>query len=1002
MQGGFLLLEGGRVRSKNSINVAQKNVADLMIAWIAYFLIGFLLMYGIAMPVSGEGTPSPLHFLFQLGFCATAASIVSGGVAERFKFVPYLILAFLIGGLLYPLAGRLVWGNTFTDSPYTLLADIGFVDFAGATVVHSLGAWSALVAILMIGPRADRFDDEGKPRSLSSHSSVMSLQGTLLLAFGWIGFNAGTVSIHDPLLQEIVVNTLSAAAFGALGGAIIGAVCDKGVFNPTRTINGLLGGLVTSTAAVHVMHPYEAMLFGFLGGMLATGAAEYLLQRLKLDDPVDVIATHGACGLFGTLLFAFVAPVELLVNGSRVHQFGVQLGGATTIFALVVGPTFLVLKIVSRFTALRVTREEELIGLNYSEHGEAIGTDRLKRALEYELSSDRAFTSPVTIDDHDEHAELANTVNKLIAKHEQAVEKISQSEKRFQQFANTASDWLWECSSDLILTSIYKTNNAQSHHDAEHWIGKHLFDALTFDCEARHTIETAVTNQHSFGPVDGLILSTQHSPLSEQHDTDNTLFVEIRGAYFVDTTTGVIGYRGTISDFTARKRAENQAIFLSMHDELTGLPNRRALQTTLTQMLKNALEARSRVAVVSIDLDGFKSVNDSYGHAAGDALLCTIAGRFLQGLSEYSAIYRTGGDEFVLVIQGLEEDTIQTTVNTISEQMLMGIHQPVSLGGRSAHIEASLGVAVFPEHGASSTELLRRSDLAMYEAKRRGKSQTVWFESTLDNELDHYFKIESELKRAIKDQELFLEYQPIVDTRSGAIKCFEALVRWQHPTQGLIPPFQFIPSIEKNNLMTILGDYVLDVACEFASTWAGLYIQMEPPRIAVNISPSQLVSEHFTHAVIDTLRRHELSPSQLELEITEEALIDGFDRVMSVITSLQDVGVHFSIDDFGTGQTSLRYLSKFPVNTMKMDRSFICNIGKDKRATEITRSIIAMGSRLGYSVVAEGIEEQQQLDILREWNCPLAQGYLISKPVSESTAVAMLKKHGRDHLRKAS
>ncbi len=1001
MQGGFLLLEGGRVRSKNSINVAQKNVSDLMVAWVGFFLFGFYLMYGVAMPISGSSSPSSLEFLFNLGFCATAASIVSGGVAERFRFVPYLVLAFLIGGLLYPITGRLVWGDKYIDAPFTFLADIGFVDFAGATVVHSLGAWAALVAILMIGPRIDRFDSKGKPKTLSSHSSIMSLQGALLLAFGWIGFNAGAISVSDPLMAEIVVNTFSAAAFGAAGGAAIGAYMDGGVFNPARTINGLLGGLVTSTAAIHVMHAYEAMFFGFLGGVIATGGAEFLLRKFKFDDPVDVVATHGVCGLFGTLLFAFVAPLELLVNGSRLQQFAIQLGGSAAIFALVTSVTYTTLKLASLFTTLRVTEDEERIGLNYSEHGESIGTDRLRRALDKKVKSDTHFARPLQVDDQDEHAELAATVNQLITRHEQARAEISRSEKMFQQFANTASDWLWECSDDLILQSLSITKKDESKYDSSKWINQSLFDLIDFKADELATIKEAVRNEQSFGPIDGCIRLNENDRSGDSLGDDN-LFVEIRGTFFTDVHQNNSGFRGTITDITPRKLAENRALFLSLHDELTGLLNRRALQKSLPSVLRKARRSTDRVAVITIDLDGFKAVNDSYGHAAGDVLLCNVAKRIEDSLDENCHIYRTGGDEFILIVRGLSEESIQKTVDFVGKQTLGNIQLPVPLEGKDVHVAASLGVAIYPEHATTSTELLRRSDLAMYSAKQKGKSQIVWFDPDLDNDMDYLFKMKAEVQRAIENDELFLEYQPQIDAQNNKILAFEALVRWDHPKKGLLSPFEFISNIEKHGLMPLVGNFVLETACEFASTWQPNGDEDSAPRISINISPSQLISDNFSQHLIETLARVNLSPSRVELEITEDAIINNIDEALAVITPLEKMGIHFSIDDFGTGQTSLRYLNKFPVSTMKMDRSFIRNIGKNERAAEITRSIIAMGARLGYNVVAEGVEEQQQLDILKKWNCPTIQGYLFSKPISQSEVIGMLEANNHQELKKAS
>ena len=980
MQAGFLLLEGGRVRTKNSINVAQKNVADLMIAWVAFFLFGFTIMYSIPMPVSGEGLPSPLHFLFQLGFCATAASIVSGGVAERLRFIPYMVLAAVIGALLYPFVGRLVWGNAFVESPVTWLADLGFVDFAGGTVVHSLGAWAALVAILMIGPRIDRFDEQGNVVPLPSNSSIMALQGTLLLCFGWIGFNAGSVSPTDPLMAEIITNTFSTAAFGAAGGAIIGAFLDRGLFHPFRTINGLLGGLVTSTATIHVMHAYEAMFFGFLGGMLATWAGHYLLVRWKLDDPVEVVATHGVAGTFGTLLFAFVAPVEMLVGQSRLLQFGVQLAGVVSVFVITCTTIYVALTLTKKFTNLRVTGEEELIGLNFTEHGESIGGDRLHRALNERLSSIGESNLSLDISSDDEHSDIAVTVNKLIERQEEARHVIAASEKKFQQFATTASDWLWEADANGRIVFLDIVTEQFRSQDYDNWKHQLITDVVSLSDSQQRILRECWTARAALGPLEAQISNT----------LVDAVHVEIRGTPHFNSNNEFVGYRGAMSDITKRKRAENQAMFLALHDELTGLKNRRALDEDLTAILEQAQSKLNKVAIVGVDLDGFKAVNDSYGHSAGDKLLQTVSKHLQKLIGETGNVYRVGGDEFILVLKNLPSDICVEKTRQITSKTLEQLSEPFSLQTHDVQIGASLGVAMFPDDAYSPVDLLRRADLAMYAAKYQGKNRTVWFEKQLDNEMSHRYLLETELRRAIAKEELYLLYQPLIDTKTETLEAFEALVRWRHPEKGELSPDEFIGIIEQNGLMPLLGEYVLDKACEFASGWPTINGQ-QMPRISVNISASHMTDENFTEAVLNTLHKHSLPAELLELEITEDAIISDHQKASGVINTLRASGIVFSIDDFGTGQTSLRYLSNFPVRTMKIDRSFVKNIGLNDRATEITRSMIEMGSRLGYSVVAEGVEDVKQLEMLKNWNCPIVQGFLFSKPVSEEDVLQMMQ-----------
>jgi Amt family ammonium transporter len=901
------------------------------------------------------------------------------------RFVPYLIVAAVMGGLLYPLIGRLAWGNTFQDSAGTWLDQLGFVDFAGGTVVHALGATAALVAILMIGPRADRFDADGRPRAIASGNSIMSLQGALILCFGWIGFNAGSLSISDPLAAEVIVNTLSTAAFGAVGGAIVGVILDKGIFNPSRTINGLIGGLVTSTASIHVMQANEAMLIGLLGGSLATWAAQYLLERWKLDDPVDVVATHGIAGIFGALLFALVAPVEMLVGQSRVMQFGIQLLGCAVVVALAAGVIFVTLKLVERFTPLRVTAEEELIGLNASEHGDSVGADRLNRALYEKVSADEQFGGAINLAEGDEHNDTVSMINQLIQRQEEARAAIAASEQKFQQFANTASDWLWETDRHLKFTVLHIVTEELEPLNNAQWQGKLLHEVVDIDVSRVSEIRQRCSEYKAFGPIEGEI---QFSEVDSMH-------VEIRGTPHVDSRGQFAGYRGAISDISPRKIAEKRALHLSTHDELTNVRNRRALNADLSQMLIKACKSLKKVAYVGIDLDGFKAVNDSYGHDAGDNLLIAVARRLESVAAENCHVYRTGGDEFVMVIENLPIEGYDVDVNRIMQKALDRLCDEFPLQEKSVKISASIGIAVFPDDGYKSDELARRADLAMYSAKYQGKARVVWFDRQLDNEMDHRYRLESEVKRAMENDEFYFLYQPLIDTQSEKLEAFEALIRWKHPEKGELAPGEFLGIIEKHNLMPLLGDHILDKVCEFASTWGGR-VDESAPRVAINISPSHLASEHFSDAVLDALKRHALPGNQLELELTEEAIIADHGKAMSVIDELRGSGVAFSIDDFGTGQTSLRYLSNFPVRTMKIDRSFVSSMGESDRAAEIMKSMIDMGAKLGYSVVAEGVENLQQLEMLKAWKCPVVQGFLFSKPVVQNDVLDMLADEAED------
>ncbi len=975
MQAGFLLLEGGRVRSKNSINVAQKNASDLAVSWVCFMSFGFLLMFGAYAPMTEvrqaiDQSPSPMEFLYQLAFCATAASIISGAVAERITFRAYLALTVVVSGLIYPIVGRMVWGDMFNYEVTAWLHERGFRDFAGSTVVHGTGAWVGLTALLILGPRTGRFDENGKPTSMQGHSSVLSLAGILLLLFCWLGFNGGSISPSNPLLQRVLLNTLTAAAFGSLAGMFLGAWIDKGVFNPTRICNGIIGGLVACTAAVNVMSTVEAIAIGTLGGLIATYSGELLLVKCKLDDPLDVVATHGIAGAFGTLSVAFVGPISALPTGSRLSQFGVQLGGVILVFTCVSLAAWLALTLIGKVTRLRVSVQDEKIGLNYTEHGESIGSERLQKALNSHIAGQVGFGAPLDVASNDENSELAASMNALLTKHEEAKKQIRLSEKRFQHFAQTSSNWLWETNSDLEFTFFSANSKENDYNELADVITKPFLDVLTIETQDEKPVRRNVAERKATGTFEARLQFT---------DQPGAALVEVRGVPYYSQRGNFSGYRGTISDITPRKAAENRAVFLSMHDDLTGLLNRRALNDRLPGILAAADQSGLTAVIAGVDLDGFKAVNDNYGHNAGDSLLTEVAERLEAVRRPDDLVFRTGGDEFVVVLTGFDPEHAKQQAETICNRIINEVSKPFMIDTHTTQISASIGIALHPEHSSVGDNLARLADLALYAAKAQGKSRVITFDPSMDAEAQRKFTLEKDLRIAIDEKQFYLMYQPLIETKTEQLLGFEALIRWTHPEHGEIPPGDFIFVAEQLHLMDEIGEYVLREACSFATHWTSKTGQA--PTIAVNVSPDQLRGTGFTALVKTVLDETGLAPSRLELEITEDVLVSDFDLMKDKLLALRDLGVAIAVDDFGSGQTSLRYLNHLPVSKLKIDRSFIRHLSGDPKAADITRSIVDLGRKLGVSVLAEGVEENNQLQILKNWDCDQVQGYLFSKPV---------------------
>jgi len=439
MQVGFLFLEAGMVRSKNSVNVAQKNMADFVVAVAAFGLVGFTLMFGVS--VAGLVGYDPVFFafqktdswqmifwLFQAMFCGTAATIVSGAVAERMRFDGYLLTSFLISALVYPVFGHWAWGGLFHTQNEPWLAAMGFIDFAGSTVVHSVGGWVALAAVIVIGPRIGKFDEQGRPVRIHGHSPVLATSGALLLWIGWFGFNAGSTLVAGAGIAHIAYNTMLAGVFGGIVAMVAGRFMD-GVYRPDRLTNGVLGGLVGITAGCDAASTGGAVLIGMACGLFATVMAEIIERRWKLDDAVGAIAVHGFCGALGTLLIALVATEDKLATGSRMDQFLVQLAGVAAAFVWAFGLSLLFFHLCHRYLpgGLRVSREQEMRGLNEAEHDAILGTGILLTRMLALSQGGADLSSRLEEGNADESQELGYAFNRVLDQVEGIVTAIVDS-----------------------------------------------------------------------------------------------------------------------------------------------------------------------------------------------------------------------------------------------------------------------------------------------------------------------------------------------------------------------------------------------------------------------------------------------------------------------------------------------------------------------------------------------------------------------------------------------
>ena len=436
-----------------------------------------------------------------------------------------------------------------------------------------------------------------------------------------------------------------------------------------------------------------------------------------------------------------------------------------------------------------------------------------------------------------------------------------------------------------------------------------------------------------------------------------------------------------------RKQAEDRIHFMANHDALTGLPNRALLDDRLAQAVLYAQRYNHWVTVVFLDLDNFKIVNDSLGHSAGDRLLKTVARRMSECVRATDTVVRLGGDEFVILLSD-QPKSVETVSETL-QKIRSAITEPIDLEGHRLKVTCSIGVANYPEDGTSADALLANADAAMYRAKELGRDNFVFYAPEFNIEAHEKLVMQKELRDALARSELTLFYQPQVDLVSNRIFATEALIRWRHPTRGLISPDRFIPTAEETGLIVQIGDWVLHEACRQNRAWqdAGL----PPMAVCVNVSARQFKERTLTERVVCALHQSGLEPRYLELELTESLIMQDVDLAIATMKELKALGVQLSIDDFGTGYSSLSALTTFPVTRLKIDKSFIRELATDANGRAVTGAIISLGQELNLRITAEGVETDEQVAILRNNSCHEMQGYRFSRPVPPDNIETMLR-----------
>lgn len=559
-----------------------------------------------------------------------------------------------------------------------------------------------------------------------------------------------------------------------------------------------------------------------------------------------------------------------------------------------------------------------------------------------------------------------------------AKEEAANNAKRIQSILNAMEEGLVTLNEDGKIVSA---NNAMSiifGYARSDFIGMELSNLVkTRKIQTVEHISTLLNEQ-----VDGSNVYKADEQGQHQNGSAIPLKIDIREVYLEHEKHYTVLFRNVSEQYEAEKLIRHMA----WHDSLTGLANRNLLSERLDEALKLARRLEKKVAVMILDLDKFKPVNDLHGHATGDKLLEVVAERLIKCAREVDTVARLSGDEFAIVFTNIEDDA---NIITIADRIIHSIQQPVEIDGNVIQIGTSIGISFFPGDSDTPTELIRMADVALYQAKEDGRRVFRLYDPQMDAETKVQKQIEMDLNKALENDELLLHYQPQFDATTGEMVGTEALIRWLHPENGMISPYNFIPIAELCGLMIPIGQWVLNTACIAAKGWQDQ--GLPKIRICVNISARQFHADNFVETIEHAIKLSNLNPKWLELEITEGMVIKNAESVITKLQGLKALGVYLSIDDFGTGYSSLAYLKRFPVNKLKIDQSFIRNIHEDQDDAAITDAVIRLGHSLGLTVVGEGVETEEHVKILQEKGCDVFQGYHFCRPIDHDAFVEFQK-----------
>ena len=584
-------------------------------------------------------------------------------------------------------------------------------------------------------------------------------------------------------------------------------------------------------------------------------------------------------------------------------------------------------------------------------------------------------------------SELVKVINNLIEKREMKRKLddmylcIKESEKRYRFFVNNSPDMVYMLDKDGCFAFVNERATELLGYTNEEFIGRHYSEFIyAEDVEKAHfAFSTYMSNIDVSQKVEFRMIP-KFPGVDHCCFESRSIAIKLSATELADRNSNedFIGVYGVARDITEQKRSDEMIYFQLYHDALTELPNRILFRDRISFAMSQAERNGTKIAVMFLDMDRFKVVNDSLGHIAGDKLLQEIAKRLKNCIRDSDTLARVGGDEFNMMLPNIDS---RSDVLHLIDKITQILEEPFIIEGNEVYVTFSIGTAIYPEDGDSSETLIKHADMAMYNIKGKGKNGHEFFSDHMKDLFHRHLSIESGLRKAIQDNQFEVFFQPQYNVESEKISGVEALIRWNHPTKGLVLPNDFIPLAEECGLIVAIGEWMLNASCQILQQWIKNNPELSGITLAVNVSASQIGTENFVQLVLDTLKKYQIKGEQLELEITENVLMQDMEQMVTKLKILAGYGVRFAVDDFGMGYSSLSYLQTLPLNNLKIDRSFIATIQSSGDKNSIITAIVAMAKEMDMHIVAEGVESKVQMEYIKTIGCPTVQGFWYGRPM---------------------